>query len=57
MNNNFEPKAIKEASHYLQDKLNLFKKGGAKPQEDNVYIIESKKDSVMKRLFGGFFKA
>ena len=55
--NNFEPKSIKEASHYLQDKLNLFKKGGASSKEDNVYVVEAKKDSVMKRLFGGFFKA
>jgi len=57
MNNNFEPKSIKKASKYLQDKLNLFNKGEAKPKEDNVYVIESKKDSVIKRLFGGLFKS
>ena len=55
--NNFEPKSIKEASQYLQDKLNLFKRGGARLRENkSVYIIQDKKDSVMKRLVGGFFK-
>ncbi len=55
--NNFEAKSIKEASHYLQDKLNLFKKGGATTNEDNTYIVESKKDSIFKRLISSIFKS
>jgi len=54
--NNFEPKALHEASSYLQDKMNLFKKGGATDNEKNVYIVEEKKDSVFKRLVGSVFK-
>ena len=54
---NFEPKSIKEASHYLQDKLDLFKKGGATEKKDNVYIVESKKDSMFKRFVGSIFKS
>ena len=52
----FEPKSIKKASHYLQDKLDLFKKGGAVEKEDNVYVVESKKDSMFKRFVGSIFK-
>jgi len=54
---NFDPKAIRKASHYLQDRLDLFRKGGAKEKEDNVYVIESKKDSMIKRFVGSIFKA
>lgn len=55
--NEFEPKAIKKASHYLQDKLEMFKKGGAADKENNVYVIESKKDSMLKRFVGSIFKS
>ncbi len=54
--NDFEPKAIKEASHYLQDKLNLFKKGGALSHKDNSYKLEDKKDTMFKRIVGSIFK-
>ena len=54
--NDFEPKSIKKASHYLQEKLDLFKKGGAVEAKDNVYVIEAKKDSMFKRIVGSIFK-
>lgn len=54
--NNFEPKSIKEASHYLQDKLDLFKKGGALSHKENVYKIEDKRETMFKRFVGSIFK-
>jgi len=53
--NNFEAKALKEASHYLEDKLNLFKKGGAKPSKKNVYPIDNKKESMFDKFVGSIF--
>lgn len=53
--NNFEAKKIKEASNYLEDKLNLFKKGGATVKEDNVYILEDKKSTMFQRLMSSIF--
>jgi hypothetical protein len=54
--NEFEPKKLKEASHYLQDKLDLFKKGGAKPSENNAYILENKKNTMFKRFVNSIFQ-
>ena len=54
--NNFEAKSLHKASHYIQDKLDLFKKGGASNTKENVYIVEEKKDSMFKRLLGSMFK-
>jgi len=54
--NNFEAKAIKQASHYLQDKLDLFKKGGALSQKENVYKLEEKKETMFTRFVGSIFK-
>ena len=48
-------KALKEASHYLEDKLNLFKKGGAKPNKKNVYPIDNKKESMFDKFVGSIF--
>ena len=57
--NNFEPVAIKKASHYLGDKLNLFKKDETQIEADkkskNIYIIENKKESLFRRL-GNLFR-
>lgn len=53
--NNFEAKALKEASHYLEDKLNLFKKGGAKTSKKNVYVLDDKKESMFNKLVGSIF--
>lgn len=54
--NDFVPKDLKKASHYLQDKLDLFKKGGANLKEENVYVLEERKESILKRLVGSIFK-
>lgn len=54
--NDFEPAEIKKASNYLQDKLNLFKKGGATPRKDNVYIIEEEKTTIFKRFVNSIFQ-
>lgn len=48
--NDFEAKKMKEASHYLEDRLNLFKKGGATVKEDNSYKLENKKSNIFQRL-------
>ena len=53
--NNFEAKALKEASHYLEDKLDLFKKGGAKPSVKNVYKVDEKKESMFDKFVGSIF--
>ncbi|MFT5660238.1 MAG: hypothetical protein ACI9TV_000879 [Sulfurimonas sp.] len=53
--NNFEAKALKEASHYLEDKLNLFKKGGAQPSKKNVYKLDEKKESMFNKFVGSIF--
>lgn len=53
--NNFEAKALKSASHYLEDKLNLFKKGGAQPSKKNVYKLADKKQSIFDKLVGTIF--
>lgn len=53
--NDFEPVKLKEASHYLENKLDLFKKGGATPKKDNVYILEDKKTTMFSRLVSSIF--
>lgn len=53
--NNFEAKSLKEASRYLEDKLNLFKKGGAKPNKKNVYILDDKKETMFEKFVGSIF--
>lgn len=53
--NNFKPKAIKEASLYLQNKLDLFKKGGAFSHKKNVYVVEQRKETMFKRFVGSIF--
>ena len=53
--NDFEPKKIQEASHYLQDKLNLFKKGGAVTSKRNVYKLEDKKTTIFQRFVDSIF--
>ena len=53
--NEFEAKKIKEASHYLEDKLNLFKKGGAVKKEDNAYKLENKKSTIFQRFVDTIF--
>ena len=52
----FHPTKMREASNYLQDKLDLFKKGGAKPQINNVYILEDKKNTIFKRFVNSIFQ-
>ena len=54
--NDFQAKDLHKAAHYLQDKINLFKKGGALDTKENVYVVEEKKDSMLKRLVGSMFK-
>ena len=51
----FEAKKIKEASRYLEDKLNLFKKGGAIPKDDNAYKLENKKSTIFQRFVDSIF--
>lgn len=53
--NSFEPKEMQKAAHYLQDKLDLFKKGGALPQPTNAYILDDKKDTMFQRFVGSIF--
>ena len=53
--NDFEAKKIKESSRYLQDKLNLFKKGGAILSQDNVYKVEDKKTTIFQRFVDTIF--
>ena len=53
--NNFEAKALKEASRYLEDKLNLFKKGGAQPNKKNAYLVDNKKESMFDKFVGSIF--
>jgi len=53
--NNFEAKDLKEASKYLEDKLNLFKKGGAKSSKQNAYKLDEKKESMFDKLVGSIF--
>lgn len=53
--NNFEAKALKEASRYLEDKLNLFKKGGAQPNKKNVYVVDNRKESLFDKFVGSIF--
>ena len=53
--NDFEAKKIKESSHYLQDKLNLFKKGGATNSQNNVYQVEDKKTTMFQRFVDTIF--
>ena len=50
--NNFEPKEIKIASIYLKEKLKLFKSS-----EENVYKMEDKKSSSIKKVFNMIFKS
>ena len=54
---NFEPKSIKMASYYLQDRLDIFKKGkGIKEDTGSIYVVDNtKKDSMLKRLVGSIF--
>jgi len=52
----FEAKKIKEASRYLEDKLNLFKKGGATSKKDNAYALEDKKSTIFQRFVDTIFK-
>ena len=54
--NEFEPKAIKKASHYLQDKIDFLKQTEVASSTENVYIIEDKKDSKFKRFVNSIFK-
>jgi len=53
--NNFEARSLKEASHYLEDKLNLFKKGGANLNKKNVYVVEDKKEKGFKKFVDSIF--
>ena len=55
--NNFEPKEISKASKYLEEKLKIFKQESSKSEDKNVYIVEDKKDSLMKRFVGSIFKS
>ncbi len=54
--NKFKPTAIHEASEYLQKRLNHFKKAGGSDTKENVYVVEDKKDSILKRFVGSMFK-
>ena len=55
MSSEFEAKKIKEASHYLEDKLNLFKKGGAITKNENAYELEDKKSTIFQRFVSSIF--
>ncbi len=52
--NNFEPKKIKKASQYLEEKLKLFTK--EKDEEINIYKIEDKKSSPFKKFVNLIFR-
>ena len=57
--NNFEAKSLKQASKYLQDKLDRFSNKTDDKQEkekENVYVVGDKKDFFLKRLVGSIFK-
>jgi len=51
MNNDFNPQAIKNASKYLDAKLNELKQ----PYK-NVYVIEKKKVSFFSKLINSILK-
>lgn len=58
--NDFKAKNIHIASEYLQNKLNLFKKEQVyadKTHENSVYIVEHKKESMLKRFVHSIFKS
>jgi hypothetical protein len=58
--NDFQAKNIHAASEYLQNKLNLFKKEqvyAEKTHENSVYVIEEKKESMLKRFVHSIFKS
>lgn len=58
--NDFQPKNIHIASNYLENKLNMFKKEKAyseKTHENSVYVIEHKKESMLKRFVHSIFKS
>ena len=55
MSSEFEAKKLKEASNYLEDKLNLFKKGGAVPKGDNSYQLDNKKATIFQRFVDSIF--
>ena len=38
-----------------KDKLKLFKEGGLKPNEKNVYKLDEKKESIFNKLVGSIF--
>lgn len=58
--NDFQAKNIHIASEYLQNKLNMFKKEqiySEKTHENSVYVIEEKKESMLKRFVHSIFKS
>jgi len=55
--NNFEAKEIIKASKYLESKLQMFQLNSPKGEDKNVYVVEDKKDSLVKRFVGGMFKS
>jgi hypothetical protein len=52
--NEFEPKKLNEASKYLQNKLDLFKKGGAYVYK-NAYKLEDRKSTMFQRFVDSIF--
>jgi len=56
--NKFEAKNIHIASEYLKNKLNAFKKVEKNNiKSENVYIVEGKKESFIKRIINLIFKS
>lgn len=58
--NEFEAKNIHIASQYLGNKLNLLKKRevyAEKTQTTSVYVVEEKKESILKRFVYSLFKS
>lgn len=56
--NNFEPKNIIHASEYLTRRLKSFNKEKSPDKtNENVYIIEDKKEKPLKRFLDMLFKS
>jgi len=57
--NNFEPKKIHSASEYLTKRLKTVNrdKNSDKKTDENVYIIEDKKEKPLKRFLDMIFKS
>ncbi|MBU1216528.1 hypothetical protein KJ870_01180 [bacterium] len=51
--NDFEPKFIKIASKYLDEKFTIL----TNVKKPKAYVVEKKKESIIRRLMHSFFNA